>query len=146
MGYKYQTITLSGYCVYSTGCNGGKTLTPKIQIWGSNDLSLGLPCSIYFRCSQVWYGAHQPCGLATTANRQTDRWLDGQTISNPLTVQTWYLYPRCVIARPFIAYHSFDLDSVFKVNMIIESFNIWNFWKWHKLSALALEDFRYECW
>ena len=37
--------------------------------------------------------------------------------------------------KTFISCHTFNL--LFKVTMIRESFHIWNFWKWHKLSALS---------
>ena len=48
------------------------------------------------------------------------------------------------MTRPFIAHHKFNLEFVFKVTRII-NFHILNFWRWHKLSSLCLENFYYEC-
>ena len=42
------------------------------------------------------------------------------------------IYQRCIMTRPFIACDKFNLDFVLKVTRIIESFDIWNFWNWHK--------------
>ena len=63
----------------------------------------------------------------------------------PFKVKTWYLYPRCIMTRLFIACYKIDLDFVFKVTRIIESFHIWNLWRWHKKSFLGLEDVYHDC-
>ena len=34
--------------------------------------------------------------------------------SSVFQLQTWYLYPRCIMTRPYIACHKFGLDLVFK--------------------------------
>ena len=41
------------------------------------------------------------------------------------------------MTRTYMACHKLDLDFVFKLTVIIESFYIWNFWKLHKMSALV---------
>ena len=49
------------------------------------------------------------------------------------------------MTRTFLACHK--IDHVLKVTKIIESFQIWSFWKGLKLSILDLEDFheKYRC-
>ena len=47
--------------------------------------------------------------------------------------------------KPLIACHKIDLDLVSKVTRIINSFHIWNFLSWYKLSSLGMEDFFQEC-
>ena len=78
----------------------------------------------------------------------------------PSKEQTKCLYSRCIMTKPFFACHKCDLDHVFKNTTLIESFHIWSFWNWHKLSALVwnlkllklaqtvsfgLEDDHHEC-
>ena len=63
----------------------------------------------------------------------------------PFELETWYLHPRCIMTRTFISWHKFDLEFVFKVTRIIQNLDIWNFWRWHKLSFFGLEDFYHEC-
>ena len=58
----------------------------------------------------------------------------------PFEVETWYLHPRCIMIRPLVAFHNFDLDLVFKVTMITESFDtgIGRFLSWLKIHLLKI--------
>ena len=65
----------------------------------------------------------------------------------PFKVETWCVYLRCIMIRPFVACHKYDLDLVFKVTTITESFHIWktlkggtncHLWFWKILSWVKI--------
>ena len=45
------------------------------------------------------------------------------------------------MTRPLDKSLELDLDLVFKVTRIIETFHIWNILMWDKVSSLSFEDF-----
>ena len=54
-------LMIYGHCLLVIMENS--ILTNNIQKWEHRDLILGLPCSIYLRCPQVWQETPEPSGL-----------------------------------------------------------------------------------
>ena len=101
LGYSYQVCTLNGYwfmdiCLSHWLKCKISTFTHKIQKQGCNDLILGMPCSIYFRCSQVWHGTCRPSGLNFMPSQVKSHWfplkmsITGVTLTEIKLI--WFLY------------------------------------------------------